>query len=88
MPVVDDFKTFPLTLGDPVTDAAEVAPNDTADLSNISRALYVGVAGDIRVTLSNGTIVTFASMTAGWHPMRVARVHATGTTATHILGCW
>jgi hypothetical protein len=88
MPITDNFQSFPLTLGDPVADAQEITPSDSAELTHVTRALYVGVAGDVRVTLAGGTLVTFGAMTSGWHPIRVAQVHATGTTATHLVGCW
>lgn len=88
MPITDEFKSFTPTMGDPVGQAQPVVPDDNTDLLYLTRALYVGVAGDVKVTLAGGAVATFAAMTAGWHPLRVARVHATGTTATHIIGCW
>lgn len=88
MPITDNFKDFSTGLGGPVTNAVVVSPSDSADLPHMTRALYVGGAGNIRVTLAAGSVVDFTGLVAGWHPLRVARVHATGTTATHIHGCW
>lgn len=88
MPTQDSFKSFTPAMGDPIHQAAAIVPNDTADLPWLTRALYVGTPGDIRVGLSNGTTVTFAGMAAGWHPLRAARVYATGTSADNIIGCW
>jgi hypothetical protein len=68
--------------------AASIVPADDADLPYVTRALHVGTAGDLTVTLSGGQTVTFATLSAGWHPIRVARVHATGTTADGIVGAW
>lgn len=88
MPLTDAFKDYTTTLSDPIANAAALAPDDTSDLSHLTRALYIGVAGDVRVTLGGGDVVTFAAMSSGWHPIRAARLHATGTTATHIIGCY
>jgi hypothetical protein len=72
----------------PIQSAAAVTPNDGADLAVTSRALHIGGAGDLKVTLKSGVVVTFTAMGAGWHPIRVARVWATGTTATGIVAGW
>jgi hypothetical protein len=88
MPVTDNFKSHTTGLEAPITDAIEITPSDSTDLPHMTRALYIGSAGDARVTLASGTIVNFANLTVGWHPVRVARVHTTGTTAADITGCW
>jgi len=88
MPITDIFKGFTIALGDPISNAVAVAPSDTADLAQVTRALYIGTAGNARVTLASGTVADFAGLAVGWHPMRVARVHASGTTASNIIGCW
>lgn len=75
-----------LDYGRGAEDAAAVTPNDSTDLTFTSRAIYVGGGGDLKVNLSDGTTVTFASIAAGIiHPIRVKRVFSTGTTATGIL---
>lgn len=88
MPVTDDFKSYTSGLGAPITNAIAIAPSDSVDLPHMTRALYIGTAGNARLTLASGTVVDFANLAAGWHPVRVARVHATGTTAASITGCW
>lgn len=88
MPITDVFKGFTTALGDPISDAVAVAPSDGADLAAMTRALYIGTSGDLRVTLASGTVVDFAALAVGWHPIRAARVHASGTTASNIIGCW
>jgi len=84
--MTDTFKNHLTGLRDPIESATEVTPNDSADLSIVSRAIYVGVAGNLRVTMLDGSIVTF-SVGEGWHPIRVSRVWATGTTASAIVAC-
>jgi len=75
-------------LESPGTSAADVVPNDATDLPVCSRALYVGAAGDIRLTTVNNSTVTLRNLPAGILPMRVRRVFATGTTATDIVAVW
>lgn len=88
MPILDDFKGYSPSMQSPVTHGVAVVPDDAADLTHLTRALYIGTGGDVRVTLADGSAVTFVNMVQGWHPMRVARVFATGTTADHMVGCW
>jgi hypothetical protein len=53
----------------------------------MTSTLYDGGSGDLRVVMADGTTATFAALKAGWHPVRVRRVLATGTLATLITGC-
>jgi hypothetical protein len=73
---------------DPAHYAAPVTPSDTTDLLAASTALFVGGAGNLRVTMLGGGIVTFTGLPVGWHPIRVTRVWATNTTATNIVAVW
>lgn len=85
----DDFATRLSGLESPAEYAAEVAPNDSADLSSDARALYVGGAGNVKVTTTGGSTVTFTGVVAGSVlPVRARRVFATGTTATGIVALW
>lgn len=70
----------------PAANAAAVTPNDSADLTNVSRSLYVGGAGNVKVDMADVGTVTFTGVVAGSIlPIRVKRVYSTGTTATTIL---
>ena len=63
-------------------DAAAVTPSDTTDLPQFS-VIFVGGAGNVKVTTAQGSAVTFSGLNAGTVlPVRVRRVWATGTTAT------
>jgi hypothetical protein len=73
------------TIASEVVGAFAVTPNDTTDLIECTLSLYVSVAGAVKVTLFDGSIVTYANLIAGRHPLRVKRVWATGTTATGIV---
>lgn len=70
--------------------ARAVTPNDAADLPNgTARAIYVGVAGDVTMTLArDGAQVLFKSMAVGLHPLRAKRIWAAGTTATDIVAIY
>lgn len=74
-----NFLSFP-------NDASDVTPNDGADLPK-KGLLYIGVSGNLRVTTLGGSTITFANVPVGFFPVRVARVWATGTTATSIEVC-
>jgi hypothetical protein len=51
--------------------------------------LYVGVGGDIKVTTSGGSVLTFKNVQDGtFMPISVQRVWATDTTATDIVALW
>lgn len=76
-------------IGEPAVGGFAVTPNDVADLPFLTRALYVGGAGALQVTLKNGDIVTLSGALAGsYHPVRASRVWSTGTTATLIVGLY
>lgn len=70
----------------PAASAVAVTPHDTNPLTNISRGLYIGTAGNLAVVMQDGTEVNFASVPAGAVlPIRVQKVKATGTTAGNIV---
>lgn len=86
--MIDKFETTTPGLDSPIGSASAVTPDDSADLAVASRALYVGGAGDLHVTLVSGDDITLTAAIQGWHPVRAARVWATGTTATDIVAGW
>lgn len=88
MPILDAFQGYSPNTQSPVTHAVSVVPDDAIDLGHLTRALYVGTGGDVRVTLADGGTLTFVNMVQGWHPIRVSRIWASGTTADHLVGCW
>lgn len=70
---------------DPASDAFPVTPSDAAVI--LTRALYVGVTGNVTVTTVSGLDVQFTAVPAGTIlPVRCKKVKATGTTATDIVG--
>lgn len=76
-------------LGEPATHAASVSPSDSEELTAVSRALYVGGAGDVEVVMKGGQTVVFSAVPAGsLLPIRVKQVKETNTTATLILNLY
>lgn len=83
--------------GQPARLALAVTPSDTKDLTDATgdampayaKALYIGVAGNVTVVTagrsSDDNTVTFTAHPAGYMPVQVRRVLATGTTATNIV---
>ena len=75
-------------MADPARHAFAVTPSDSADLGSWALALYVGVAGDVKLDTWGGETVTFANVPVGILPVRARRVYATGTTASGIIGLY
>ena len=85
----DQFSNFVEGLTSPADNATAVTPSDSTDLAFTSRALYVGGAGNIVVTMAGGGDVTFTAVPAGSIlPIRVSRVKSTSTTATSIVNLY
>ena len=69
-------------------DAAAVTLSDSTELAP-TRALYIGGAGNLKVTMAYGTEVTFSGLSAGSIlPIQVTKVWATGSTATLVLALY
>ncbi|OJT95466.1 MAG: hypothetical protein BGN83_04940 [Rhizobium sp. 63-7] len=85
--MVDRFANTQPSLSGPASSGFSITPNDTTDLAETVRALYVGGGGNLSVTMLSGEVVTLANVFAGSIlPLRAVRVRATGTTATDIVG--
>ncbi len=86
---MDRFSDFPTNLVAPARDGLRVVPSDSADLTQLSRALFVGTAGNVAVVMAGGQAITFENCAAGSIlPVRAARVLNTGTTAGAIIALW
>lgn len=85
---VDNFSGYVDYPNRPVSNAAAVVASDTVDLTTVTKALYVGVSGDIVAIMAGGQTVTFKSVPVGLLQIRASRIKATGTTATNIVALW
>lgn len=75
----------------PAVNAVTITPNDSTDLENVARALYIGTAGNISLIPSGpGALsVTFTNVQDGTIlPISVSRVNATSTTAANIVALY
>ncbi|MFD1694375.1 spike base protein, RCAP_Rcc01079 family [Roseibium aestuarii] len=83
----DRYESSGASLSSPAYHGFAVTPADATDLPEVTRALYVGTAGALRVTLASEAVVTLTNVAAGsLLPLRVTRVHATGSTAGDVVG--
>ena len=66
-----------------------VTPSDSEDLpGGVTRALMVGEDGDVSVIYANGLEDTIYLLSGVVHPIQVARIKSTGTTATNIKAAY
>lgn len=73
----------------PADEAEAIVPNDGTDLPHATRALFVGVAGNVKVDMVKTGTVTLLNIQAGSVlPVAVKRVWATGTTATNMIALY
>lgn len=74
----------------PAQSAEVVTPHDTNELTKVSRALYVGVGGDVAVQMyDTGTAIVFKNVPTGTIlPIRIKRVNSTSTTATNMVSLY
>lgn len=71
----------------PAKGLVTVTASDSTILT-ATKSLYVGVTGDVAVTMADGTTGTIKSAAVGYHPLSVTQVKSTGTTATNILALY
>lgn len=91
MAAIDDYATLQPGLDSPLIHMAVVTPSDTLDLTDVTRSVYIGAAGALKVTTEGGETLTLASgvLAVGVkHDLRLTRIWATGTTATPIVAAW
>ena len=86
--MADAFSRFPPNLESPGHSAEAIVPNDSTDLPNATRTIWVGTTGNIRVDLVDTTDVTFSNVPVGFFPIRATRVYATNTTADNLVAVW
>ena len=82
----DTYRTADATVS--ASRAAAVTLSDSTVIEN-TRALFIGSAGDLKVTMSDGGDVTFSGLSAGFIlPVQVSKVWATGSTASLVLALY
>lgn len=86
--MANPFADFQASPQSPAVSLVAITPNDSTDLATAVRSIYVGVGGDVCVIDTAGNTVTHVAAPQGGYlgPFHVARVKATGTTATNLIG--
>jgi hypothetical protein len=84
--MADDFSSMASSFDSPARNAVAVTPGASA-LSYVTRALYIGGAGDVTVTMKGGGSVTFSAVPVGTI-LPICATHVTAATATLILALW
>lgn len=83
----DRFDSYAASLSGPAIHGFAITPDDSTGLPETTRAIYVGTAGDISVTLASGADVTFVNIPSGTLlPIRASHVKSTSTTAINVIG--
>ena len=71
------------------TNSFAVTPSDSEQLPHATRAIYVGVTGDITMFLNNdAAAVLFKAVPVGMYWLSTNQIKATGTTASDIVGLY
>ncbi len=89
MAATDKHIQVPMQIGDPARSAEVVTKSDTTEFSTVTRAVFVGGAGNISFLMADGTTCVFTGITAGTIlPVRARRINSTNTTATNMVAMW
>lgn len=86
--MTDKYKDYLPGLESPIENAVAVTPDDEVDLEQATRCLIIGGAGILQVQMKGGGAPVPIPVQAGFNPLRVTRIYATGTTATNIVAGW
>lgn len=86
----DNFPDSSPSRQDPALNSFAITPSDSVVLPYITRAIYIGVGGDVSLILTkDNSAVLFKNVVAGsLLPLRVKQVMNTNTTATNIVGVY
>lgn len=89
MAALDNFSPEQPSVNGPYPNAVAITTSDTTDLTNVTRAIYVGGAGAVAIIDMNGNTTTFSAVPVGTVlPVRATRVKTTNTTATLLVALW
>jgi hypothetical protein len=78
----DSFSSNSSGLESPAVDVFPITPNDSADLSFVTRAIRAQTAGTVACVMVNGQTRNLQFLAGETRAVRVARVLSTGTTAS------
>lgn len=68
---------------------AYAARSDTVELSQVTRAVYTGSGGTMKVTMASGDVITLAGVPAGaLLPIRIRQLWSSVTDVTDAIGLY
>ncbi len=67
---------------------AAVTPHDSTNFTELPKAIYVGVAGNVVAVGLDDVTATFAANAGQVIPIRPKRINSTSTTATGIIALY
>lgn len=84
----DNLSRFSDSPSSPARECFAITPSDSAELTLVTKAIYVGTGGDIAIVPVGGAApVTFRNVPdGGVLDVRARAIHATGTTAADLVG--
>ena len=82
--MTNPFENRTSSLSGPATDILPVAPNLSADLSEVAIALYIETGGTLSLVTARGGARNVSVADKSILPVGVRKVNATGTSATGI----
>jgi len=85
--MINKFEHLSHLLNSPAIGGINVTPADTP-LDQVVRQIRVTVAGVVKVTLIDGSVLLAAFSAGESRAMQVTQIWATGTTATGIEGMY
>lgn len=89
MAATDTFGSFTNGLDGPAGTGFTISKSDSVDFTYLTRAIWVGGAGDVVIVWADGTTSTIVGVAAGTLlPVRAKRVNSTSTTATSMVGLY
>lgn len=80
-------KRTPTSQSDPALGAVAISyGGGNQDITVAARGFHIDTAGALKVDMSNGTTVTFATLTAGvFYPYSITKIYQTGSTAAGFI---
>lgn len=88
MAVTDLIWNYTRNFIGPGVKFAAITPHDSTDM-DLTRAIYVGGAGNLVAVDVDGTATTFTAVAAGTIlPIRCRRINSTSTTATALVAIY
>jgi hypothetical protein len=88
----DTFAGYQGGLQTPVRRSFVITPDDVNELPFVTRVIYVGGSGDLKVRLADdapGAQIVLKAVAVGTVlPLRIRQVYATGTTASLMVGTY